>query len=332
LLNHAVLLDEIPAVLKVWGCTGVLPVSPVLSGTLNWNFEVPTTEGRRFLRCYRQNLETERILGEHALLAWVARRGIPVPVPIAAPDGNTLAIVGDHRWALFPWARGAAVERGHLLDAQTRELGDVHGRIQAALAEHPLSNDAKMTLRWDKTQSLDHLTRLIAKGRETGAEDWLINGMERQRRLLDVFDVLAPDDFSSLPCQLLHGDFHAQQVMFEDARVTAVVDWEIWHVDPRAWELVRSLAFSQMLDSPQLEDYLAGYRNHVLLSEEEARLALRLWFQSRLVGLWAWHAYFFEGNLRVKDFFPTMIIELYLVSDKRWTESVVERFVRACCA
>ncbi len=84
-LSHTALLSEIPAVLNVWGYTCTLPPSPVLSGTLNWNFEVPTTEGRRFFRCYRKSLETERILGEHALLGWVAQRGIPAPVPLPRP-------------------------------------------------------------------------------------------------------------------------------------------------------------------------------------------------------------------------------------------------------
>ncbi|MEP6870314.1 MAG: phosphotransferase, partial [Anaerolineaceae bacterium] len=142
----------------------------------------------------------------------------------------------------------------------------------------------------------------------------------------------APEYFASLPCQLLHGDFHDQQALFAEDEVRAIVDWEIWHNDPRAWELIRSLAFSQLLDSPRLADYLGGYREHIQPAEAELQLALTLWFQSRVVGLWAWWAYIMEGNERVKEFFPSMLAELAMVTDVRWTASVRERVIRAACS
>jgi homoserine kinase type II len=317
--------------MRVWEGVPVLSVAPVSGGTVNWNFDVRTAGGRFFLRCYRQNLETERIEGEHSLIAWAAGKGIPAPVPLTTRAGKTITENGAQRWALFPWMDGACIERGTLSPAQARALGDLHGRVQAALAVHPDSAGAKLSQRWDKTQSLELLTRLVARAEERGVEGWIVDGVRRQRQLLDALEVQPPDYFSSLPCQLLHGDFHDQQVLFEGDRVTALVDWEIWHTDPRAWELVRSLAFSKVLDSPLLEDYLAGYREHIQLSEEEVRLALKLWFQSRLVGLWAWWAYLFEGNDRVKDFFPEAIRDLDRVTDNRWTEGIAGRLVRAAC-
>jgi homoserine kinase type II len=298
---------------------------------VNWNFDVRTAGARYFLRCYRQNLETERIAGEHSLIAWAAGKGIPAPVPLNTRSGETIARNGAQRWALFPWMPGACIERGTLSPAQVRALGDLHGRTQAALAAHPDSAGARLTQRWDKTQSLELLDRLAARAEERGVEGWIVDGIRRQRELLDAFEVQRPDYFSSLPCQLLHGDFHDQQVLFEGDRVTALVDWEIWHTDPRAWELVRSLAFSKVLDSPLLEDYVAGYRDHIHLSEDEVRLTLKLWFQSRLVGLWAWWAYVVEGNDRVKDFFPEAIRDVERVSDHRWTEGIARRLVRAAC-
>jgi homoserine kinase type II len=248
-----------------------------------------------------------------------------------ALEGETLALVGERRWALFPWMPGGTVQRGSLSAAQVRALGAMHGRTQALLATHPDSAGATMIMRWDKQQSLGLLARLVTVATEKGIPDWIIDGIALQRRLLEAADVWTPDRYAALPCQLLHGDFHDQQVLFAGDTVTAVVDWEIWHADPRAWELVRSLAFSLLLLPPRLEDYLAGYREHVRLSEDEVRLALRLWFQSRLVGLWAWWAYLMDDNKRVEAFFPEMIAELSRVTDERWTDAVGTRFVRAAC-
>jgi hypothetical protein len=95
--------------------------------------------------------------------------------------------------------------------------------------------------------------------------------------------------------------------------------------------VVRSLAFSKLLDSPLLDDYMAGYREHIQLTEDEVQLALTLWFQGRLVGLWVWWAYVMEGNERVKDFFPATIEEIDRVTDERWKASIRSRFIRAAC-
>jgi homoserine kinase type II len=329
-VNHEQLATGLPSVLDAWGlrCDRITPVS---GGTLNWNFEVQTGDERLFVRCYRSNLETDRIEGEHRLLRWLGAQTELVPVPIARTTGETLFIEGDQRWALFPWVEATSPERGSLSSIQATGLGEAHGRLHALLARHPDSAGTAMSMRWSKAGSLDLLARLITASRERGHEGWLSEGLEHQRRLLEAIAIAPPEDFVSLPCQLLHGDFHDQQVLFEGDQVRAVVDWEIWHSDPRAWEVVRSLAFSKLLDSPLLAHYLGGYRQHVELSEWELQDALTLWFQSRLVGVWAWWAYVMEGNERVKAFLPGMIAELDLVTNERWTSAIREQVVRAAC-
>jgi homoserine kinase type II len=329
--DHESLLGEVPAVLRAWSLDGQVEALPVAKGTLNWNFDVKANGERYFLRCCRSNLETERILGEHALVQWIANHDIPAPKPLPTAGGTTLVEHEGNRWALFRWMPGSTIERGRLSPEQARALGEMHGRTQNALASHPESRGAQISMRWSGQQSLDLLNGLVEVSKERREESWITEGISRQRDLLESIDVLAPEHFASLPCQLLHGDFHDQQVLFDHNRVTAVVDWEVWHSDPRAWELVRSLAFSRILDSPRLEDYLTGYRDHVRLGVDEVHLALKLWFQSRLVGVWAWWAYLMEGNERVKEFFPSMIAELKHVADERWTSSTRERFITAAC-
>ena len=329
-LNTGELLAVPSRVLGAWGLRAdAVRVAP--GGTLNHNFDVTAGERRFFLRCYRANLETERIFGEHALVRWVAARGVPTPLPVEAKDGSSVVVDGEGRWALFPWVDAEAGERGALSPARVASLGDAHGRLHSTLASHPASAGARMRQQWDKAESLrllDHLLR-ICDDRPDEAD--VRATIVRQRELLEGWDVRPPEDFAALPCQILHGDFHDQQVLFRGDAVAAIVDWEIWHEDPRAWELVRSLSFSRLLDSPLLEVYLAAYRRHVRLSEDEVQLALTLWFQSRVVGLWVWWAYLVEGNERLRPFFAETRAELERVSDARWTSDVRARFVRAAC-
>jgi len=184
---------------------------------------------------------------------------------------------------------------------------------------------------WDKSQSVAYLARIRDAAAESETAQPFLDALAKQAAMLDELDVLPPSGYASLPVQVLHGDFHDHQVLWDGDNIAALVDWEIWHTDPRVWEVIRSLAFALILESPRLEDYLAGYREHVRLSEVECRLGLRLWWQSRVVGMWAWGAYFLEGNTRVSRFFPALVKELDLVGDEGWRSGIEERFVRAAC-
>lgn len=181
-----------------------------------------------------------------------------------------------------------------------------------------------MTRRWDRAESLALLDRVHAAAIRMGADGGVVAAIERQAGLLANETVLPPEAFAALPGQLLHGDFHDQQVLFRDDDAVALVDWKIWHVGPRAWELLRSLAFSGLLESPLLDEYLAGYRGHQRLTREECRLALQLWWQGRVTGLWVWAAYFLEGNTRVRELFPATIADLELASDGRRRHAIDE--------
>ena len=329
MLNHQALAFAAPLVLRAWGLEAQ-SISRVRGGTLNFNFDVQTGSGRFFLRCYRPDLETSRIVGEHRLVQWLADRAIPTSLPVEASSGEVLLTHEESRWALFKWVDGRSVERGRLSAPQARALGAMHGRIQETLARHPQSAGARFGQRWDRDRSLGLLGELVETARTRELAPWLIAGIERQRQLLQSSEVLPPEHFSALPCQLLHGDFHDEQVLFGRDRdeVAAVVDWEIWHTDARAWELVRALSFSLLLDSPRLDDYLEGYGEHARLAESEIQLALTLWFQSRIVGVWAWWAFVMDGNERVERFFPAMLTELGHISEPAWRESVRTRVVR----
>lgn len=328
---HADFVNLIPVVLGLHGLWPFEPGEPVAGGTLNWNFSVHTDSGRKFVRRYRDDIAMDRIRGEHDLLSWLAERGVPVAVPNETPGGTTVIDVGNGRWAVFDWVEGEVLPRGSLTPARARMLGRAHGRIQELLTGHPLSPAAVPSMRWDKGDSL----ALLEQVRDAAARDadsQVRAAIAKQLRALEALDVLPPEAFASLPVQLLHGDFHAQQVIWQGESIAAVVDWEMWKTDFRAWELVRSLAFSNLFDSPLLEEYLAGYREHIRLSEEECRLGLRLWWQNRLVGLWVWTACFLQGNERVRSLFPAAIEDVNRATDEPWKAALEDRFVRAALA
>jgi len=120
-------------------------------------------------------------------------------------------------------------------------------------------------------------------------------------------------------------------VIWSGEDVVAIVDWELFGPNPRIWELIRSLAFSKLLGTAGMAPYITGYRRFVQLDEDECRLGLQLWWQSRVVGVWAWAAHFLQGNERVRSFLPEVAAELARVADAAWKLKVEAQLIEAAC-
>jgi len=304
--------------------------APVAGGTLNWNYRVATASGPVFARRWRREVTAEQVMAEHELLGWVAARGIPVVRPYGAAGAETVVEVEGTMWSLLPWVEGRTTVRGQITAADANALGEMHGRIHAVLAEHPASAGASTQLLWDTASSLADLILVRQVAVEGGAAQEVVAGIDLQVRLLETALVRPRSDFSELPAQLPHGDYHDQQVLFgPGGDILAVNDWEMHRVMARVWEVLRAVAFAQLYEEPGLGAYLSGYRQHVHLSEEECRLGVEAWWYGRLHSRWVYWTYFMEKNERVAEFFPETRRELAQLADERWRADLADRLVRA---
>lgn len=309
--------------------------SEVSGGTLNDNYHVVTADGPLFARRYRADIETDRVRHEHSITRWVADGGAPAIAPLASPEGETVIEVEGRLWALFPWVDGRAPIRGEIMPGEAEAIGEAHGHIQRLLADHPESEGASLKLlaervAWDTAAALESLARIVERATEVGASTDLFDAFAFQRQLLETDPPRSFAEFDWLPSQLLHGDFHDQQILLGDGETVAgVVDWEMTQPASRVWELIRSLHFSMVLETDRLEPYLGGYRRHMALTEEECRTGIEFWWQNRLHGTWAYRAYLLEGNDLVTAFFPEMDRHLRSFADPRRRTQIADRLVAA---
>lgn len=321
-------------------------------GSLNLNLRVPvepTTEGPStteattvFARRNRADLDLARIHREHAITAWVAERDIPAIAPLATAEGGTVIEANDDRWSLFPWIDGRAPIRGEITSSEATAIGEVHGRIMRALAEHPETSgqvlgDLGRRVRWDiptTLETIDRLDRAAADAAADSDRDPAVVGLIRDTLAFnrELLRSDAPRPFSELawlPVRLLHGDFHDQQVLLNQSnQVVAVVDWEMTQPSARLWELIRGLSFAMLLETEHLEHYLEGFARQVTYPATEVRAALELWWQIRLHhGTWAFDAYLLQHNDRVAAFFPEENAHLHRLADPQWRTHIADRLV-----
>lgn len=321
---------ETPA--AVAAAFGYEPIdSPELvgSGTLNWNYRLETTDGPLFIRKHRAERTRDHLRAEHAFVAWVAERGIPAPLPQSHPDGETILEHEGSLWALYPWIDAAPPVRGAMTERQVWAAGEMHGRIHAVLDHHPARAVRVERLGYDTPASMALLEHLAAIAFQRGHEV-LIEAIQLQRSLLEVHG--AQRSYESLRQGQAHGDYHDQQLLYRGDAVAAVTDWELFGVRPLVSELIRSLVFSQIMEGPHMPAYVAGYREHIQLSESDCRLGMERWWQGRLHTSWVFSAYLLQGNERVAEFIPQTVRELKTIADPTASRELTERFVRAATA
>ncbi len=309
----------------------------VAAGTLSRNYRVPTegqTDGDAvFARCYRANLDAARIQHEHSIIAWVAARDIPAVAPLTLEGGTTSLLLDGEHWALFPWITGRNPDRGAITATEAVTMGDVHGQVQHALASHPESRGQTLAdldqLGWDTEISIDTLQRLEAAARDREDGERLLDTLAFQWHQLMSGEARPFADFGWLPAQLLHGDFHDQQVLLDSRdRIVGVVDWELARAAARVWELIRALSYSQLLEGELVGEYVRAYSRHVAISEAELRAGLDLWWQTRLHTTWVYEAYLLEGNRRVGAFLGETDAHLHRLADSSWRQEIADRLVR----
>jgi len=209
----------IPNVLRSWG---IVPdaVSPI-SANGNQHWKVRRSSDEFVLRMYRRAQTDSSIRYELDLLQWLSRRGWPVA---AAVDG--MAIVDSSLvFVLFPLlpGRSAANETTEQLRRRGRILAELHRELSAITGIGQRSG-------WQRS---DEVVRSVLADSRPGGE--LVCRLTQH--LEHVAERLRAAGASSFPTGVIHGDFIAQNLLFQGDKLSGVIDFDSAHLDLRAVDL-----------------------------------------------------------------------------------------------
>lgn len=231
------------------------------------------------LRRYREGRPVDTVHFEHTLLRHLASRGWPVAVPIEATGGGSVIEMDGRLYALFqrlPGRRGIAEK-----PKDPFGLGTMLARLHRDMADcsfEPIDHSFKPLLSvsttWGTgTHTVDDL--YAAYARDAPEEAAYCTQI-----LARVRDAVAGLDTSALPRGLIHGDWHAVNLLYTRGRVTGVLDFDFAHPDLRVADLAIS---SIVIDDDDAVALVRGYQSLEPLSHDELDLLL-LHEQARLLG------------------------------------------------
>jgi homoserine kinase type II len=192
----------------------------IAAGTINSNFEIETARGRWFLRVNEGKSEVD-VAWEARLVGELAAGGVVTPAPIAARDGRPYAPLASARgkWvSVFPWRGGTHLAARDVTPDRVSELGAALASLHAVGLELPAS------WRRGSIYDQDHLA-----GRYKRFEDAMDPELAR------AIDVIAEElSFASRAHHLrsrattgiIHGDLFRDNVLWQDGRLVAILDFE----------------------------------------------------------------------------------------------------------
>ena len=233
---------------------------------------VATPAGPMILKWSIATAQFPRLDALARLTDWLARKSLPVSLPIATLEGDLQ--VGLDGVSLCLQRR----IDGGLLDItqpdQVREAGVVLGQLHDALAEYP-----------GQIPGIAVTTASLS----SQITDWLDSAPDHvPTAALDGLRRLIPEAVpDNLPTQLVHGDYRSANILVDVTGIVAVIDFEEARVDHRVVELARSavLLGTRFHDWGPVPDdvhagLLEGYESHRQLTPAEASWwrPLLLWY------------------------------------------------------
>ena len=212
--------DELAGVASTFGLGALVRASPIAAGTINSNFELETERGRWFVRVNEGKAEFD-VAWEARLIDALVTGGVPTPAPMPAGDGRPYAALAGVRgkWvSVFAWRPGRHLAPDEVTESSAGELGAALARfhnvgvaLPAAWRRGSIYDHDHLLHRYEHLAQ--HVDPQLARAIETlGDELQLASDALPERR--------------RAPAGIIHGDLFRDNVLWEDERITAILDFE----------------------------------------------------------------------------------------------------------
>jgi homoserine kinase type II len=237
-------------------------VEGLAAGSVNSNFALHTEDGRRFfLRLYEER-DLAGARSETAMLARLAKAGVPTPAPMPRLDGSFVSVVRGKPATVFPWRDGHMRCQAGVTPEDARKVGAALARVHVAGANEPAEEG-----RFGFPDLLRRLDFIDASRDErfvpvaANLRDALVRAHQaRDRRL---------------PRGLTHGDLFRDNVLWEKTGdLAALLDFESACEGTYAYDFmvtVLSWCFAEDFEPKLASAMCAGYEAVRRLEESEKK-------------------------------------------------------------
>jgi homoserine kinase type II len=205
--------QQLAAWLTTYSVGAPIALEPIAAGIENTNYFVTTTQGRYVLTLF-ERLPAEQLPFYLGLMAHLARHGIPCPAPIADLSDRYLSELNGKPAALVTRLPGASIERSEV--AHCAALGTLLARMHLAGRSYAGYLENPRGIRWWRSAASE--VRPLLERTEQALLDEELRFQSLHR-------------FPDVPRGPVHADLFRDNVLFEQERLSGVIDFYFAGVD-----------------------------------------------------------------------------------------------------
>src|SRR5690606_882079 len=200
--------------LRRWDIGAPESVQPLCGGPGRRYWRVAATGGTYFLKEYAEP-DRRRVRFQHAVTTALDEAGLPVLAPVPARGGRTLVTAAGRGYVLYPWVGGRGRGGLELTFAQCEALGELLGRLHAAL--DGLTPPVQQSLlvptprAADAVASVDAMLRDVPSGAGTDFDALTVRRLRERRELLTECPRHQPPESEATTVGHLDGAFDARR-------------------------------------------------------------------------------------------------------------------------
>ncbi|MFI0206421.1 MULTISPECIES: phosphotransferase [Streptomyces] len=290
------LVADLPTLSRVFGLGEVHGWVFLAHGLMNRNWWLETSAGLYAVKEIT-DVPLAKVRRNLAVLVDLAREGIPVPAPLPAEGGEFVAEVGGHGYCVLPWVDGEHVQGTDLTLDEARDLGVLLARLHEGLRRHgpgSVPEQAPTAKARDAAEADRAAVTLLSRLPADPVTDFdkaATEALHDRRGLLSRHAGARPDgETPAGPYGWTHGDFQYRNLLRQDGRVVAILDWDRLGVRTYGEEVARTaqvqFGVGGVFDLDRIAAFCAGYRSVIDLAEGDLADAVkRLWWK-RLTDFW----------------------------------------------
>ena len=230
----------------------IVNCAPIEGGHSNSNYRIETAKERFIFTVFAQKskLEVRQLV---ALQDWLLRRRFPIDEVIPALSGKKVLEIDNKPLIVKKWIDGKVIET---LDTFLLRQA---GRSLAQLHQIPPPN----FLSKQHSFGISIFPNALETGIDLKYESWLKKQIKYLKKHISYH----------LPSGLIHGDLFSDNILFENRKLKAVIDFEYACEYPFVFDLgmtvAANCAVNEQIDDAKLKALIGGYEEIRLLEKPE---------------------------------------------------------------
>jgi Ser/Thr protein kinase RdoA (MazF antagonist) len=235
---------------------------------------VGTTRGRYLLkrRALGHDVKSQ-VEFAHQVQKQLEKHGFPVAGLVSTIDENTFVEHEGRIYELFRFINGNRFDKSNPAAAESgRILAHFHDILRDFSYEPEIKKNSYHQGEVFFTV-ISELNEVLARHETKEQLDGMVDTIAYLREQFEqAYNTVENIGFSSLPTNIVHGDWHPGNTLYKDGEIIAVIDFDSLRINPRITDIANgALQFSMRMGSAEeVDSWPDSFRGHTIQSMVQA--------------------------------------------------------------